>query len=219
MDVCLSKFAEMVPEWYERYKNDQNGGYYLGYCSLMNRLPQKAKSLPLDKQDLLEILEWGRDQRTKGGFQTNQPAYVQKQTGEAFSHSSPENAYLAVRRLANWGLTYASKTLMFMAPDTYVALDRKHMRRGLRQLIGRISDGRGKYELNSQVRGYLKFLGVCRNLQDELKTPPPVHSQNYPNFPKDPSGRWLLAEIQQAVFQFTKEGNSIVPCNTTPARC
>ena len=63
------------------------------------------------------------------------------------------------------------------------------------------------------IRGYSSFLGTCQYLQDRLYalgTPPPDHGGSYPNFPSALNGRWLLADIQQAIFQFTKEDHFIV---------
>ena len=101
--------------------------------------------------------------------------------------------------MRGWGQTYASKTLMFMLPDRYVALDDR-MRKRLRPFIRA-----------SPVAAYLTFLRLCRFLQRQVTDAPPDHSR-YPNFPKGPPpGRWLLAEIEQSIFQCTRE-NTITPC-------
>lgn len=101
---------------------------------------------------------------------------------------------------------------MFMNPESYVALDKTHMRKRLKclhQSIRRIRDG----DRNSMLKGYLKFLDICRHLQNkvyELEIPPHDPGPDYPNYPRNHDGRWLLADIQQAIFQFCKEGNRIV---------
>ena len=209
MDVCLTEFAKLVPVWYDIYKD---GEYYQEYCRLMDRLPQRAdRTKHLGKNDLLRILRWGGDYWRFGRRfkHLNKLQDVWGKTGEAYRSEDPETAIRSLLDLKHWGLTYASKTLMFMDPWKYVALDR-HIRRGLNRCLPSICDGRGKPERNSQARGYLKFLEVCRYLQDNVTAPAPL---------PDCNGRWRLADIQQAVFQFTKDKNCIVPNghNPTPA--
>ena len=208
--VCVSHFADVVPKYYAKY---QNGDYYQGYCQLMNCLPRKARGLQgLDKKDVLDIFDWGRGRQYKGRFENhkdNTIPIVQTRIREAYKQrNKPERAYRSVTDLRGLGLTYGSKILMFMDPENYVALDGWHMGPMLGALIG-VARSDSK---RSQVQAYTKFLDVCRDIQRQAIAPVPCHPVAYPNFPKDHKGRWLLSDIQQAIFQFIKEGNSIVPC-------
>ena len=135
--VCLNHFAELVPKHYTKY---QNGDHYEGYCELMNCLPGKARRLEgLNKKDVLDIFTWGGGQQYIGRFENNKnntTLAVRARTREAYQHRhSPAYAYRAVTHLEGLGLTYRSKTLMFMEPESYVALDGRHRRPILGALI------------------------------------------------------------------------------------
>ena len=82
-----------------------------------------------------------------------------------------------------------------MNPSEYVALDQR-IRTGLKQVLPAIRDA----DRTSMVRGYLEFLNICRELQENVKETGP-----------GPQGEWRLADIQQAVFQFSIERGVIVP--------
>ena len=205
MEVRLAEFAKLVPAYYGKYSQDK---YFSGYCALMGQLPPKARQHNcLEKEDLLDILRWGGDDWRFPNWSEQATDTIRDRTKAAFLSIETEDAYRAITELQDWGLTYGSKTLMFMNPARYVALD-SNIRKGLEPLLLSIRDGRGQYDRNSQVRGYRKFLKICRSLQEQVKDPPPRPT---PEWPKDPDGRWLLADIQQAIFQFTQEDNAIVP--------
>jgi hypothetical protein len=161
----------------------------------LERLPAKsARQGYLDLEDLCDIARWGGNQH--GVIQRlctrNSQSDVQAKTGEAFRYlGTPERAIGAVLDLKHWGLTYASKTLMFMAPSSYVALDRYRMQPALQGVLPRIWEYR-----SSMVRGYLDFLEICRTLKVTARP--------------GPNGEWLLADIQSAVFQFASEGGMMV---------
>ena len=105
---------------------------------------------------------------------------------------------------------------MFMEPESYVALDGRHMRPILGALIGVARDGRSPGDIRSQLQVYVRFLDICHDIRQQVIAPLPIHdSVAYPNFPEDSERRWVLADIQQAIFQFTKEGNAIIPCCDT----
>ena len=202
--VHLSRFALAVPEYYNQFKDTSK--YYEGYCNLMNLFPEKAKQYGyLDMGDLCDIAIWGGNDY--GVMQNlcgkNSPDQVKAATRTAYRHIGNGDAGQALRAvldLYGWGLTYGSKTLMFMNPDEYVALD-SHIRNALNN-FEEIRKFRYENE-NSAVRGYLKFLEICRYLQSQVKADPP--------FP-GPGGRWRLADIQQAIFQFSKEHGTFRDC-------
>ena len=85
---------------------------------------------------------------------------------------------------------------MFMDPRRYVALDSNILK-----CMEAILHG-------SSQESYLQFIDICRTLQKQvyaLDVPAPVHGAEFPNIPKEPDGKWLLADIQQAVFEFARE--------------
>jgi hypothetical protein len=140
-------------------------------------------------KDLCDIADWGGNQHgVKQSLQKdNTPSDVREITGKALHNlANPAKAIDAILELNHWGLTYGSKTLMFMNPREHVALDSR-IRASLRQVLPPIHDGRA-----SQVRGYVAFLAICRTLKSSVKEPGP-----------GPKGEWLLADIQSAVFQFS----------------
>ena len=219
-EVCLNQFAEEASKYYKRYKDGRfykgrwtrSGEYIEGYWELIERLSTKARcGNGLDKCDLLAILKWGRDERPRACLDMNAAEVVRERTRKADADPNPKDALSEVTRLHSWSITYGSKTLMFMDPENHVALDRKNMAPNLRKLIGSFRDAK------SQARSYVKLLDACRWIQRELKAnriPPPQHG---PNFPKDSKGHWLLADIQQGIFQYTQEGNCIVSCSNIDA--
>ncbi len=208
MYMTLDQFGPEVPKWYEKYQN--KCGYYPGYCCLLERLPKKAKRLGhLELEDLQDIADWGGNQHNvrKNLTEGNKPSDVRKRTGEAIlCFDDPRRAILAVTRLHGWNLTYGSKTLMFMNPWKYVALD-SHIREGLQPYFSNI--GIGQY--SAPGIAYPAFLAICRDLQCKVNTPVPDPGPAYPNYPPNPNGPWLLADIQQAIFEFARDGNCIVP--------
>jgi len=194
MKVSLNEFAQVLPDWYKKYTHSK---YFQGYRELLDRLPAKASRQGyLDLEDLCDIARWGGN--THGVMKQlcdhNSQSDVQAKTGEAFRYlERPEWAIGAILDLNYWGLTYGSKTLLFMAPSKYVALDGYRIRPALKEVLPPIRDG----DRRSMVRGYLEFLRICRTLKDA--TGPGPH------------GEWLLADIQSAVFQFASEGGTMAP--------
>ena len=197
MDRSLDQFATEIPKWFCKYKKSD---YYPDYCYLMCCLPKKAARFGyLDLEDLCEIAIWGGNQHgvKQNLIRHNKPWDVQERTSVAIRYfHNPQRAIGAVLDLEHWGLTYASKTLMFMNPSSYVALD-DSMRKSLGELLSPNSFGTRALE----IQGYLKFLEVCRELQCKLVAPRTGH-QNH----------WRLADIQQATFQFVQEGGCIKKC-------
>lgn len=216
-EFCLCQFAELAYEYYREYKVGKfyegrltkSRKHIPGYKELMGRLPAKARrGRGLDKRDLLDILKWGADQRTRKKFEDNKCSFVREQTRKAYCCSDSRQAFLEITKLTGWGLTYGSKTLMFMNPEKYAALDRKNMAPKLQKIIGSFGDGS-----DSQTQSYLKFLKVCREIQSKLTADLMTSKERVATFTNDSKGRPRLADIQQAIFQCTQEDHCIVPCS------
>ena len=195
METTLDEFASEVPEWYTKYLDSK---YYPGYLELLEEIPKKAESLGhLDIEDLCRIADWGGNQHgiKQNLCRHNTPSDVQAKTQEAIVHfEDPGRAIGAVMDLQKWGLSYGSKTLMFMNPAGYAILD-NHIRGALKQVLPPIRDG----DTVSIVRGYPKFLEICAKLQREIKGPVPGTRDG-----------WRIADIQQAMFQFAQNGGIFV---------
>ena len=195
MEISLDEFALDLPEWYEKYTQSS---YFSGYCYLLGCLPLKAARFGhLDLEDLCAIADWGGNQRgIKQRLRKHNTQWeVQAKTSEAIRYFyKPKWAIGAVLDLEHWGLTYASKTLLFMDPSNYAALD-GWIRTGLKQLLPPIREA----DRASMIRGYLAFLEICRKLQDGVRITGP-----------GPQGEWRVADIQQAVFQFAQKGGIVV---------
>ena len=99
--------------------------------------------------------------------------------------------------LKHWGVAYGSKTLTFMRPQDYAILDR-WIRRALAPVLPEITDGR----LGSVVRGYVAYLDCCRALQHKVAAPPPLSTAK---------GRWRIADVGQALFEFARSGGVVQP--------
>ena len=191
--ITLDRFAAVVPGWYTEYMDSK---YYQGYLKLLEDLPKKVESLGyLEIEDLCRIADWGGNQHgvKQNLCRHNTPSLVQAKTKEAIGHyKDPGRAIEAVMDLQKWGLTYGSKTLMFMIPSDYAILD-GHIRRALAQFLPSIRDG----DRVSMVRGYTVFLEICAGLQREVRGPVP-----------GTQAEWRTADIQQAVFQFAQSGGT-----------
>ncbi len=186
--VSLDEFARDIPYWYGEYTRSK---YFKGDQQLRARIQLKVKQNGcLESEDLAAIAVWGGNQHgiKQRLEEHNTEDDVRAITGKAFRNlGKPEKAIAVILELNHWGLTYGSKTLMFMNPQEYVALDQR-IRASLKQVLPSIRDG----DRASMVRGYVKFLGICQNLKSAVKEPRPVLK-----------GEWLLADVQAAVFQFS----------------
>lgn len=193
----LDDFSQHVPEWFARYCATH---YYQPYCTLAERLRATASvNGCLELDDLCDVADWGGNQRgLKSRLRKhNTPCEVRLKTADAYRYmglDKPKFAIGTVLDLEHWGLTYASKTLMFMDPTGYVALD-DWMRKGLKEVLPPMHRG----SRASEIRGYLTLLDLCREWQSQITEPCPGHR-----------GTWELADVQSALFQFCKEGGVLV---------
>ncbi len=197
MKLSLDEFARVLPFWYEKYKKSP---YFEGYRNLLEHLPQKVALCGyLDIEDLCAIADWGGNQHgiKQRLLRHNSASDVQAKTGEAFRYlDKPKWAIGAVLDLQQWGLTYGSKTLMFMNPEEYGALDEWRMRPCLSKVLSRIRNG----DRASMVRGYVAFLDICRELQSVMEEPSP-----------ESKSAWRISDIQSAIFQFASDEGVMLP--------
>lgn len=186
-------FAQELLNWYQKYewRGDTFENGFPWIRSLERSLSQKARKCGyLDMEDLIAIAEWGGNQR--GLIQrlrrNNQPAGIHCATRRAISNiSDPEEALRELLSIKQWGLTYASKTLRFVCPEHYPALDRR-LRKGLGCSLPPIWDG----HINSMVEGYVSFLKTCRGIQAATKTENPLRTDK----------SWFIADIEMALFAY-----------------
>ncbi len=159
---------------------------------------QKAKNVKhLEVKDLQSIAEWGGPERGRPERieAENNPNSVRTATKKAIEQvHSPEKSLRELLGLKQWGLTYASKTLRFIEPLEHGALD-SWIRLSLTPILWDIKDGKN----NSMIRGYSKFLAVCKEIQ---------HTANKETNPRG-IGPWWIADIGDALFEFARANNSL----------
>lgn len=198
MKVTIAQFASEAHAWYPEYtKSDyfKGRGNIPGHLQLEATISAKASSTGyLDVDDLVAIAVWGGAQHgIHRQVRDNSNSAVQRVTGVALANvDTPGLALHTPFHLEHWGLTYATKTLMFAFPKQHAALD-SHIRSATAPFLPPIRDG----DLRSMVRGYVAFLEVCAGLRRNVKSPGPR------------GGSWYTSDIESALFQFTSDGNSL----------
>jgi len=196
MEFTTEEFASVLPTWYEKFTSSS---YYEGWVELLDRLPLKAQRCGhFDFKDLAVIADWGGNQHgvKQRMASSNTPQEVRVQTSKAIRHlHKPDEAIRAILVINHWGLSYGTKTLVFMDPSNHAIID-SWIRRALEQVIPPIYDG----HRNSMVRGYLAYLDVCSDLQQCVTGLLPKAQD-----------QWSLADIGQALFEFDKSGGVLIP--------
>lgn len=198
------------PEYYKNYA--WSGKHVLfGYppdsfpefnwiASLEKRFQWVAKNWTVNnsasKYLLQEMIEWGGSQN--GILQKFNDASGEvnlfKAMADVVDHlSNPEQAITSALRLPGLGLTYASKLLRFMQPETYGALDSK-IREALKdeKLLPKIYDG----NQNSMVSGYIKFIDLLKEISARLRK----EGIAKPSCGLSSNSGWRACEIEMALF-------------------
>ena len=193
-----AQFCADLPRWYDESTRNE---YWAGWRELLNRLPSKAAERGyFEMGDLRDIADWGGNQHgVKQRLQSsNTPEHVKRATQLAIRHlDDPARAIRAIVGVRHWGIAYGSKTLTFMRPADYCVLD-SWIRKALALIIPAIADG----NTGSVVKGYVQYLDFCRELRDHVSQSPPVATA---------SGRWRIAEVGQALFEFARSGGVLLP--------
>lgn len=171
-----------------------------------NHTDSKTSALGL----IREMIQWGGSQN--GILQRFDEGLGDVCLYEALSNvitslGTRSDAIRAALEFPGLGLTYASKLLRFLDPDSYGALDSR-IRNALRARapesgLPRIYDG----NLNSMVYGYTAFLDYI----DQLK----LHLDNgallRPNCALPPGqnpSQWRAADIEMALFRWGQENDT-----------
>lgn len=148
-----------------------------------------------------EMIQWGGSQN--GILQKFEDGIgevnLQFQVAETIRNlGTPNLAIESALKIPGMGLTYASKLLRFIEPNTYGALDsrvRKAINDRIPGAVPRIFDG----NTNSMVKGYASFVQYLASLKQQLQ----AAGINRPNC-KLPSGNsstgWRSANIEMALF-------------------
>ena len=147
-----------------------------------------------------EMIEWGGSQN--GALQK-----YNDRSGEVnlfdfvqniiINLDDPKQSISRALELPGLGLTYASKLLRFIKPDTYGALDSRIRAALLDEgLLPRIHDG----NLNSMVSGYLEFLNTLNNLKLQMEE----QEITKPDCSLSNSGIWNPSEIEMALFRWAE---------------
>ena len=191
-------FCADLPRWYDESTRNE---YWAGWRELLDRLPSKADDRGyFDMGDLCDIADWGGNQHgVKQRLQSaNTSDHVKRATQLAIGQlDDPARAMRAIAGVKHWGIAYGSKTLTFMRPADYGILD-SWIRGALTRVIPPITDG----NTGSVVKGYVRYLDFCRELQRRVSSPPPVATTN---------GQWRIADVGQGLFEFARSGGSLIP--------
>lgn len=169
-------------------------------ASLEKRFWWVAKNLNTNKSAskylLQEMIQWGGSQN--GVLQKFNDGSGEMNLFEVLSDvienlPTPEQAINSALRLPGLGLTYASKLLRFMQPETYGALDSK-IREALKSdgRLPKIYDGNH----NSMVSGYVQFISLLEEIKAILKQ----KGIAKPACGLSDNGRWRSSEIEMALF-------------------
>ena len=195
MSTAFTEFAKELHSWYWKYPQSD---YFKGSLHIEGRLGSKARDRGhLELDDLVEIANWGGRQHGihKRVQRENTCAEVRTRTAKAVDRlDDPAAALESLLEIREWGLTYASKTLRFMCPSNYGALDSVIREAIDPKLLPRIYDG----HTSSMVNGYERFLALCIQLRTQIKERGPREG-----------GVWFVADIEMALFQFVSEGGML----------
>lgn len=149
-----------------------------------------------------EMIQWGGSQN--GILQKFEDGIgevnLQLQVGETIRNlGTPSLAIESALKIPGMGLTYASKLLRFIEPNTYGALDsrvRKAINDRIPDVVPRIFDG----NTNSMIKGYTAFVQYLASLKQQLE----AEGINRPacKLPLDnaSSTGWRSADIEMALF-------------------
>jgi len=184
--LTLTQFATEAPEWYAKYTESPHFEQYKGLEAGLSRKAQDVGYL--EKGDLYWITLWGGDQKRHGLgtniCNSNSAEDVIKYTQEAIKHlHNPNEALKRLFRIKYVKLSYGSKVLRCISPQSYPAFD-KH-----------IIEALGLPEMEdceSQAAGYQWFINICHRIREGI-----------PKNSGPRGGAWFIADVEMAIFQFS----------------
>ncbi|WP_207002103.1 hypothetical protein [Trinickia mobilis] len=207
-----------IPDLYKRYRWHNRHSLW-GYdtdqfpsfewiSSLERRFARVVAVPPAETPVYLirEMIHWGGSQN--GVLEKFELQLGSYDLGQAFwkvcsALDDTEAAIDAALDIPGMGLSYASKLLRFLRPETYGALD-SQIRRYLASAqlevpFRRVFDG----NRNSMREGYKSFISILSNLKDRLETSQALR----PGEDNKPLP-WRAADIEMALFQLALEGGA-----------
>jgi hypothetical protein len=194
--LTTKEFSREIDNWYLKYTKSK---YFIDYREMEYRISRKASMHDaLTLCDLGDIAIWGGNQhgikqRMEKNNTTND---IKLATLVAIDKlNNPAEALRAMFAISHWGLSYSSKTLRFMCPQQYPALDQKLRAAIDKALLPRIYDG----NVNSMIKGYGRFIELCNLIKTFVENPGPRLR-----------GEWFIADIEMGLFQFVSEGGLLV---------
>ncbi|MCE4058716.1 hypothetical protein LXM60_00640 [Pandoraea sputorum] len=200
-----------IPQFYKRYKwNDRHSlwGYRsdefpsFEWISSLERRFSNLEVTPAQAPIYLirEMIHWGGSQNgVLEKFELQLGTYNLAHAFELIREglNDPGKAISAALDIPGMGLSYASKLLRFLRPETYGALDsqiRKFLLESRKELpfLNVIYDG----NRNSMVNGYVKFIAMLKELKASLEdaaVPRPSMTEERLT--------WRASDIEMALFQ------------------
>jgi len=186
MILTPGEFSKQISKWYEIWRNSNPN-----YFPLEARLTQKAHTVGyLEMDDLIAITRvLGNSYNRRGKVRrSNTNEDIKEKTGAAIRNlANPANAFLNVRCIREWGLTYATKTLRCVCPRNYSALDSK-LHKGI---------DRKYFPSRDETKRYLEFLSFCEQIRKMVTEPGPREG-----------GEWFIGDVEIALFQFVWDENN-----------
>lgn len=178
--LTTQEFALQLPRYLEAYQGTR---YFRGCADLENAISRKAEQTGcLEKDDLAKIADWGGNQHgvKQRMMAANTDEAIRCATRAAITNLSDAIAALsALFPIKEWGLTYESKTLRFIRPQDYPALD--------------------SILKENVTTSYTKLISICREIQQEAPAGGPRSG-----------GSWWIADIEMALFMFSKLGGKLL---------
>lgn len=173
-------------------------------ASLEKRFQWVARNISENKSAskylLQEMIEWGGSQNgvlQKFNDTSGEINLLAMMTDVVNNLSNPEKAITSALSLPGLGLTYASKLLRFLQPESYGALDSR-IRDALNDemKLPRIYDG----NRNSMVSGYVQFIDILADIRKTLKK----EKIGKPACSLSSNSDWRACEIEMALFCWAK---------------
>lgn len=192
MNITRVQFTATLSEWYAMY-GSWNPNLRKLTADLEGSIPSKVNNLGyLDISDLVAIADWGGNQHDiKFKVQAqNTNEHVQNMTKQAIHYLNKGNwgdALQELRKIHSWGFTYSTKTLRFICPQNYPALD-SEIRSHIKVLT-----------LKRNNASYMQFIELCEQIRKGSSRPGPRSG-----------GLWWLADVDMALFAFTLDGNYLI---------
>ena len=175
--LTVEEFALESYLWHEQYLADNPQ-----VPVLEEAIGKSRKRGYLDRTDLREVVTWGGNPYGMWGKidKRNDDSRIARCTADAIAAlNDPETALERITRIHGLGVSFGSKALAFLSPETCPVFDS-------------VIDKGCLIWAENWTHRYGDLAALCRNI---------AALQRRPN-PHRPGGDWLVRDIEMAMFQF-----------------